>query len=69
MNKPTTSNATKFLAKGPTLLGRVHGVDLYEHPTLGDESPLMAITPDGRVKRTGHWEVPSPEDGADLRDL
>lgn len=69
VNKPTTDNAKKFLAKDPTLLGRVHGVDLYEHPTLGDESPLMAITADGRVKRTDHWEVPSAADGEDLKTL
>lgn len=69
MNKPTTDKAKKFLAKGPTHLGTVRGVDLYEHPELGDESPLMAVTADGRVKRTDHWEVPSFEDGADLTSL
>lgn len=69
MNKPTTDKARAFLAKGPTLLGRVHGVDLYEHPTLGDESPLIAITIDGRVKMTEHWEVPSHDEGTDLLDL
>ena len=45
----TTENAIAFLAKDPTFLGRVNGVDLYEHPSLGDESPLMAITPEGKV--------------------
>ncbi|UYA99004.1 hypothetical protein P9A54_gp19 [Xanthomonas phage vB_Xar_IVIA-DoCa10] len=52
MNKPTTEKAIAFLAKNPTYFGTVAGVDLYEHPTLGDESPIMAITADGRVKRT-----------------
>lgn len=69
MNKPTTEKAIAFLAKNPTLLGTVHGVDLYEHPELGDESPLVAITADGRLKKTDHWEVPSPADGVDLMDL
>lgn len=69
MNKPTTDKAKAFLAKNPTHLGRVHGVDLYEHPELGDESPVMAITADGRVKRTDHWEVPSAADGEDLKTL
>ncbi len=65
-NKPTTENAVKFLAKKPTLLGRVNGVDLYEHPELGDESPLMAITPEGKVRRTDHWEVPTSAEAQDL---
>jgi len=69
MNKPTTDKAKAFLAKNPTFLGRVHGVDLYEHPTKGDESPCVAITADGRVKRTDHWEVPSAADGEDLKTL
>lgn len=69
MNKPTTEKAKAFLAKNPTHLGRVHGVDLYEHPTLGDETTLVAITADGRVKHTDHWEVPSAADGEDLKTL
>lgn len=69
INKPSTENASAFLAKNPTFLARVHGVDLYEHPELGDESPLIAITADGRKKRTEHWEVPSQDDGADLKTL
>lgn len=68
-NKPTTDNAKAFLAKNPTLVGRVHGVGLYEHPTLGDESTLIAITADGRKKHTDHWELPSHDDGLDLLDL
>ena len=43
-NKPTTEKAIAFMAQNPTHLGRVHGVDLYEHPTKGDESPIYAIT-------------------------
>lgn len=69
MNKPTTDKAKAFLAKNPTFLGRVHGVDLYEHPTIGDESPCVAITADGRVKSTDHWEVPSAVVGEDLKTL
>lgn len=69
MNKPATNKARAFLSKNPTLIGRVHGVDLYEHPTLGDESPLIAITADGRVKRTDHWELPTYDEGEDLLTL
>ncbi len=68
-NKPSTSKAEAFLAKSPILLGRVHGVDLYESPVHGDEAPLIAITADGRVKHTGHWELPSNDDGEDLKSL
>lgn len=68
-NQATTEKAKAFLAKNPTFLGRVHGVDLYEHPTYGDEHPVMAITADGRVKKTDHWEVPSLADGEDLKTL
>lgn len=69
MNKPTTEKAINFLAKNPTLIGRVNGVDLYESPTLGDESPLIAITADGRVKRTNHWELPLASEAGDLNYL
>lgn len=69
MNKPTTDKAKAFLAKNPTFLGRVHGVDLYEHPELGDESCIIAITADGRVKRTGLYEVPNADDGEFLLTL
>lgn len=68
-NTPTTEKAIAFMAQNPTHLGRVHGVDLYEHPTRGDESPIYAITKDGKVKKTSHWEVPSYADGEDLKDL
>lgn len=69
MNKPTTDKAKAFLNKKPTLIGRVRGYDLYESPTMGDESPLIAITPDGRVKKTYHWELPSYEEAEDLLEL
>lgn len=68
-NEPTTDKAKAFLAKNPTLIGRVHGVDLYESPTMGDESPLIAVTPMGRLKRTEHWELPSRDEADDLRAL
>jgi len=58
MNKPTTDKARAFLAKNPTFIGCVNGVDLYEHPTRGDESPLVAVTPSGRVRLTDCWELP-----------
>lgn len=66
MNKPTTVKAISFKAQNPIFICSVRGVDLYEHPTMGDEAPLYAITADGRLKRTDHWERPLFEDAADL---
>lgn len=68
-NKPTTENANKFLAKKPTFISRVRDCDLYECPTYGDERPLWAITPQGKLKQTEHWEAPSHHDAEDLIHL
>ena len=62
MNKATTDNAREFLEKNPTHIATVLGVDLYEHPEYGDESPLVAITSDGRKCKTDLWDVPSIEE-------
>ena len=57
-----SDKAKSFLAKGPTLIGTLAGVRYYEHPTRGDEAPLIAIGHDGRVRKTGFWEMPSLSD-------
>ena len=71
MNKPTTDKARAFLTQNPTFIGRVNGVDLYDHPDFGDEAPLFAITPSGRLKRTDCWELPDSlsDEGCDLAGL
>ena len=71
MNKPFTAKARAFIAKNPTFIGSVNGVDLYEHPEHGDESPLVAITPSGRVRPTDCWELPDAlsEEGRYLAGL
>lgn len=57
---PTLSDKAKtFLANKPYLMGVVAGHKFYEHPTRGDESPLLVIGPDGKLKLSDHWEVPS----------
>lgn len=61
MNKPTTEKAIK-LTKVATHIGTVCGVPFYEHPTLGDESPLIYITEDGRAKVSDFWELPCIEE-------
>lgn len=60
MNTATSANAVKFLAKNPTFIGSVKGFDFYEHPELGDEVPLLVITPQGLVKYSEFFELPSP---------
>ena len=58
MNTPKTDKA-KRLAKEATLVGMVCGVPFYEHPTLGDEAPLLYITKQGKAKVSDFWEMPS----------
>lgn len=59
MNKAKTEAAIKFLEKGPTFIGRVLDTDYYEHPEYGDESPLVEVTKDGRVRHSEFWELPA----------
>jgi hypothetical protein len=58
-NANLTDKARAFLAKDPTHIGTVLGVDYFEHPTLGDESPLIEIGADGKLKLSDWWELPS----------
>ena len=57
-----TENARKFLDRKPTLIASVAGRRFYEHPTKGDESPLVEITREGKVRLSDFWEAPSLED-------
>lgn len=41
----------KFLSKQPYHIGTSNGADYYEHPTLGDEAPIVRIK-DGVLKHT-----------------
>lgn len=56
-----SDKAAAFLAKNPTFMGRVCDVSFYEHPTKGDESPLVQIK-NGQISVSDHWEVPSLEE-------
>jgi hypothetical protein len=58
MNKPVTTKA-RTLAATATLIGTVNGIPFYESPTMGDESPLLMINEEGKVKRTSFWELPT----------
>lgn len=54
-----SEKAQAFMNKKPTLIGVMLGHKFYEHPTMGDEAPLYVITPEGKIKRSFHWEMPS----------
>ena len=54
-NSPKT---VRFLNANPTLLGTVAGFPLYEHPTLGDEAPMLTIV-NGDLRRTSFYDLPS----------
>jgi hypothetical protein len=58
MQRTLTDNARAFLALNPARVAMVAGHTFYEHPTLGDESPLVCITRDGRKKTSPFWEAP-----------
>lgn len=57
-----SDKAKTFLANKPYLIGAVAGHNFYEHPTRGDESPLLVIGTDGKLKLSDHWELPSVEE-------
>lgn len=65
MNIPKTDKALR-LVKAATHIGTICGVPFYEHPTLGDESPLLYITADGRARVSDHWELPDPIEYAEF---
>jgi hypothetical protein len=57
-----SDKAKAFMTKHPALIGVVLGFRFYEHPSKGDESPLVMITPEGKVKLSDYWDVPTTED-------
>ena len=46
----------------PDEIGQVAGIRFYEHPTKGDEVPLLVKKDSGYIY-SDHWDVP------ELRDL
>jgi hypothetical protein len=61
MTKQLSDKAKAFLARKPTFIGTVNGIDYYEHPIYGDENPLVLIDRDGKVRDSAHWELPVEE--------
>jgi len=55
--KKLSERARTFLSHTPTRLGAAGGYTFYEHPFYGDEDEIWMITPEGKIKRTGFWDV------------
>jgi len=51
----------KLMNQNPTLIGRVEGIEFFEHPALGDESPLIAVTKD-YCGVTEFYELPTRDE-------
>ncbi len=49
----------------PTYLFTVAGISLYEHPTLGDEHPLLAKH-NGKYVSTDFWDKPDHDEMSDF---
>jgi hypothetical protein len=48
----------KVMAHKPTMIGVVGGITFWEHPTRGDECPMLATLEDGTMGMTDFWELP-----------
>ena len=53
---PNSTLTNKFLAGKPTLLGVIEGAWVYEHPTQGEDGPLIAIVDGKKRMLTGTIE-------------
>lgn len=53
----------KLMEKNPTYLGMKDGVSFYEHPTKGDEVPMIAVHGETRrACQTDCWEMDALDD-------
>jgi len=64
MNKARTAKAIRLVEQA-THIGTVCGVPFYEHPSLGDEAPLLYITKAGSVRVSDYWELPDKDEWLD----
>ena len=61
-------NATTFFNQNPTKIGDHSRFGLYEHPTLGDEAPVIAANCNtGIVFSTGYYDP--QDDESDMEDI
>lgn len=51
----------KFMARNPDCVGKTLGFSFYEHPTRGDEAPLI-ISNGAECGLSHYWEVPTIEE-------
>ena len=59
----TVYNKDKTKTFQATVLGYVDGKTFVEHPTLGDEAPILVRNMDGTCKRTHAWDMDSVRAG------
>lgn len=52
-----TEALDRFLSKDPTLLATYGDYKVWKHPTMGDGAPVFLSTPDGRLIRTGFYDL------------
>ena len=54
-----SDKAKAFLAKKPVVLGVSGDTTFYECPTLGEESPMLFIDQEGKLRRSEFWDMDS----------
>ena len=62
MTDKTATRVERFLSRQPTHIATVRGYHLYEDPIWGDEAPIQAITPEGRLVDTRFFDVPTTDE-------
>ena len=55
-----------MLNPAPTYLFTQEGIEFYEHPEHGDEAPMLALMPNGRLIDSGLYDRPDESDIANL---
>lgn len=59
MQNITVYNRAKTKTYQATVLAHHDGKTFVEHPTLGDEAPIMILQKDGTLKRSHAWDLDS----------
>ena len=63
METVTVYNVPKTKTFQATVLGRHNGQTFVEHPTMGDESPILMVKEDGTLELTDAWDMNSVYSG------
>ena len=57
----TAQASARITALNPTHIGTVAGIRFFEHPTKGDESPMI-VKSNGIWHLTDFWDMPTLEE-------